>query len=131
RVTGAGETVLEGSYNGDVLIDGDASSIVLKGQFTGTVRVNVAGVQMAVDSGALFSGILEINANGFSLTDTSNKVANIETGQGVEVDPAILDNAKLSRLNQAMDAEAVLTFLMDNGYEEANLWHAEQLLELR
>ncbi|OUS75456.1 hypothetical protein B1748_17170 [Paenibacillus sp. MY03] len=131
RITGSGTIVLEGSYNGDIIIEGNAASIVLKGQFTGTVQVNVPNVTMTVDSTALFTGTLAINANEFSLNDTSNKVGHIVPGPGVEVAPGILDNAKLSRLNHAADAEAVLAFLQEEEYASAYLWHAEQLLARR
>jgi hypothetical protein len=131
RITGSGTIVLEGSYNGDIIIEGNATSIVLKGQFTGMVQVNVPNVTMTVDSTALFTGTLAINANEFSLNDTSNKVGHIVPGPGVEVAPGILDNAKLSRLNHAADAEAVLAFLQEEEYASAYLWHAEQLLARR
>lgn len=131
RITGSGTIVLEGSYNGEVIIEGNAASIVLKGQFTGTVQVNVPNVTMTVDSTALFTGTLAINANEFSLNDTSNKVGHIVPGPGVEVAPGILDNAKLSRLNHAADAEAVLAFLQEGEYTGAYLWHAKQLLVRR
>ncbi|GBG10485.1 hypothetical protein PAT3040_05219 [Paenibacillus agaridevorans] len=131
RITGSGTIVLEGSYNGEVIIEGNAASIVLKGQFTGTVQVNVPNVTMTVDSTAIFTGTLEINADGFTLADASNKVGQIVPGPGIEVDQDILDNAKLSRLNQAADAEAVLAFLQEGEYTGAYLWHAEQLLSRR
>jgi flagellar motor protein MotB len=131
RITGSGTIVLEGSYNGEVIIEGNATSIVLKGQFTGTVHINVPNVTMTVDSTALFTGTLAINANEFSLNDISNKVGHIVPGSGVELAPGILDNAKLSRLNHAADAEAVLAFLQEEEYASAYLWHAEQLLARR
>ncbi|WP_214627680.1 FecR domain-containing protein [Paenibacillus agaridevorans] len=131
RITGSGTIVLEGSYNGEVIIEGNATSIVLKGQFTGTVHINVPNVTMTVDSTALFTGTLAINANEFSLNDISNKVGHIVPGSGVELAPGILDNAKLSRLNHAADAEAVLAFLQEGEYTGAYLWHAKQLLVRR
>ncbi|QNK58790.1 FecR domain-containing protein [Paenibacillus sp. PAMC21692] len=131
RITGSGMIVLEGRYDGVVMIEGNAASIVLKGQFTGTVQVNVPNVTMTVDSTALFTGTLAINANEFSLNDISNKVGHIVPGSGIEVDQDILDKAKLSRLNQAANAEAVLAFLQEEEYAGAYLWHAEQLLAKR
>lgn len=136
-VSGAGTAVLEGQYNGDIVIDGAAETVVFDGQFSGFVRVVAPGVRIIVNNGTVFTGTLDVRADGVKLEGSYDAIRNITYGRNIVLDESV-QNAltaiaakQLQQLNQDQSPQAMIGTLAWLGYANVGEWHAAKLIEHR
>ncbi|MHA7966454.1 FecR domain-containing protein [Paenibacillus sp. CAU 1782] len=137
RVTGSGHVTLEGTYDGDITIEGAVETLVLKGQFGGNLIVSYPGVTIQVDEGTTFGGTLDIRAGGVKLTGAFGVIKSILLASGIEPDPSVQEAIaaiaaeRLRVLNETDSAQEMLGMMKILGYGQATLWHAEKLIQYR